>query len=316
MEPEIKQNVKFDTNVGKYMVSSEAFVDFIFNEKCNCNCKFCIANVNNKVKEDLDTWKKHTEAMFKVFDIKDIIILGGESTIDPYFFEKVDFIGNVMNKTNRNIILTTNGIMLRNKNFLDKLCKTVITTVNISYMNADRDKNISVMRGNVLTVDELKEIRKTLNNNNMTLRLNSNVFRGNCDNVKEILFYIDTLKDAADAIKFAPLIKTDSFGTESSVSNFTDEVVMSQEEIDLLFDEVCKCGDDILSNDGVFGYVKYNELTINGCKVLLKHSQLSELFDKNKEIANLKMYPNGNLSNLWCSTKNDNNLNYLLENVD
>lgn len=313
MEPEIKQNVKFDKNVGKYKVSSETFVDFIFNENCNCNCRFCIANVNKKVREDLDTWKKHTDAMFKVFDIKDIIILGGEATIDPLFFEKLEFIGKVMNKKKRNIILTTNGIMLRNKRFLSTLCGSIVNAVNISYMNHDSMKNTDVMRGNVLTRTELREIKKTLNSHGILLRLNANVFKGNLDTLEEIVEYVDALKDCADAIKFAPLIKTDSFGTKNEISDFTDGVVLSQDDVDRLFGEVCAYGDSILSNDSVFGYVKYNELVIHGCKVVLKHSQLSELFDKDREIANLKMYPNGNLSNLWNSDMNQNNLNYLLE---
>ena len=313
IESELKQKVNFCNKVGKYNVSSEAFVDFIFTEKCNCNCKFCIANTKSRAIDNLEAWKRNTKAMFRTFDIHDIIILGGESTIDPKFFEKVNYIGQVMDKKKRNIILTTNGVMLRNPKFLEKLCNTVITTVNISYMNHNKEKNDSIMRGNTLTVDELREVRRVLNSHGMTLRLNSNVFRGNCDTVEEMLEYINTLKDVSDAIKFSPLISTESFNSEDDVSLFTNTNSMSQSEINNLYNDFCNCGTVVGTNDKVFGYVEYKVVDVHDSTVILKYSQLSEMFDRTKEVANLKMYPNGNLSNIWDSR--DSSLNSLL-NVD
>ncbi len=310
IESELKQDINFNTKVGKYNVSSELFVDFVFNERCNCNCKFCIANTKDMAIEDFNTWKINTKSMFEVFDIHDIIILGGESTIDPHFFEKVDYIGKVMDKKDRNIILTTNGIMLRNPEFLSKICESIITTVNISYMHYDKTKNDAIMRGHTLTIDEIENIKRVLNAHQMKLRLNVNVFKGNCDTAKEMIAYVDTLKDVTDAIKFSPMIKTESFGSQNDVTQFTNDVAFTQDEIDSLFDEFCTYGNLMSTNEQVFGYVKYKEVDVHGCTVILKYSQLSELFDKTKEIINLKMYPNGNLSNIWDSQ--DSSINALL----
>lgn len=310
IEPELNQNVNFATKIGKYNVSSEVFVDFIFNEKCNCNCKFCIANIKNMAIEDIDVWKANTKSMFEVFDVHDMIILGGEATIDPKFFEKLDYIGQVMDQKERNIILTTNGVMLRNPAFLSRVCDSIITTINISYMHYDKAQNDAIMRGNTLTIDEIRTVRRVLNDHHMKLRLNSNVFRGNCDTVEEMIAYIDTFKDVADVIKFSPMIETKSFGSKDDVTQFTDTMALTQDQINTLYDELCTHGNIVSTNEKVFGYVRYKELNIQGCTVVLKYSQLSELFDKTKEIINLKMYPNGNLSNIWDSQ--DNSINALL----
>ncbi len=305
---EIKQNVKFNDKVGRYNVSSELFVDFIFTERCNCHCKFCISNVCETAVVDFERWKANTKKLFELFDINDIIILGGEATLDNIFFSKLKYIEDLLRGQElkqRNIILTTNGTMLRNIYFLEKLSRSIITTVNVSYMNHKPNKNKSIMRsGKLLTHDELVTIRNYLNKRGITLRLNVNVFKGNCDTVEEIEEYVETMKDCADAIKFSPLIKTEHFGSVPEVSEFTDRVVMEQEEIDSLFDAVVakyKKPSQYATNDKVFGYVKYDQLMIDDRQVILKHSQLSELFDVEHEIVNLKVYPNGNVSNIWDS---------------
>ena len=52
MALEMKHEVKYK-KMGKYLVSDTLFLDLIFNNSCNCNCPFCIANTKTFARENL-----------------------------------------------------------------------------------------------------------------------------------------------------------------------------------------------------------------------------------------------------------------------
>lgn len=87
MATEMIQNVNY-SKLGNFLVSNEIFLDLVFTEKCNFKCKYCIANTKCFAIANFERWKQNLKRTFDIFDIKNIIILGGEATIDPLFFEK------------------------------------------------------------------------------------------------------------------------------------------------------------------------------------------------------------------------------------
>ena len=291
---------------GKYLVSNKLFLDLIFNNNCNCNCKFCIAKTKTFAEENLEEWKKSLKKTIKIFkeDIDSIIILGGEATVDPNFFKKLDYIHEVTKDNHIFTILTTNGCLLRNDSFLEKVAKSTIDSINISVMNYDLEYNKYLMRGNVLTREELKKIHNILHKHGKTLRFNTNVAKNNLASLEEIEKYIDYYNGCCDVIKFTPLMKTDMFNTIEDILIYTHKNSMTKEEINGLFDELVQKYGKNITNDKVFGLINYDDLDVKGQHIILKYEQVEDMYDLDKVIPTLKLYQNGNLSNEWNYSKN------------
>lgn len=305
MISEIKKEFKFNEK-GKYLVSNKIFLDLVFNNKCNYNCPFCIARTKSYSTTDLEEWKKSFKKTIRVFknEIDSLIILGGEATIDPDFFIKLDYIDEVTKDNHIFTILTTNGFMLKNEEFLNRIANSSIDSINISVMNHKNDKNDILMGAKTLNKDQIKHIYEVLHRAGKTMRLNTNVAKNNLNTVEELEDYIKTFKGCFDVIKFTPLMKTDMFNTEDSVLSYTHENAMSKEEIKNLFDELAKRHTKNNFNNKVFGLINYGDLTIYGEHIILKYEQVEDMYDLDKVIPTLKLYPNGNLSNEWNYQKN------------
>ncbi len=305
MVSEVEKKFEFK-NKGEYLVSNKLFLDLIFNNKCNCDCRFCIAKTKSYANSNLDRWKESFKKTIDIFkdEIDSLIILGGEATVDPDFFLKLDYMDSVTKNNHIFTILTTNGCLLRNETFLNKVASSTVDSVNISIMNHNLEHNKYLMRGNVLNRDELKKIYEVFHNNGKTVRLNTNVAKNNLCTLEEIEEYINYFKGCCDVIKFTPLMKTDMFNTEDDILTYTHEYAMSKEEIKKLFDSLVYKYGSKNSNSKVFGLINYGELFVNGQHVILKYEQVEDMYDLNRVIPTLKLYPNGNLSNEWDYNKN------------
>ena len=308
---EVKKEFKFEKK-GKYLVSNKLFLDLVFNNKCNYDCKFCIARTKTFSDENLDNWKKSFKKTIEIFDkeIDSLIILGGEATIDPNFFEKLNFIDEVTKDKHIFTILTTNGLMLKYDNFLNKVVNSSIDSVNISVMNYNHDLNNELMGANTLTRSELKHIYEEFKKVGKTVRLNTNIAKNNLNSVEELENYIKYFKGCFDVIKFTPLMKTDMFNTVDSVLKYTHENAMTKEEIKELFDLLASKHQKNSFNNKVFGLINYGNLTVFGEQIILKYEQVEDMYDLDTVIPTLKLYPNGNLANEWDYKKN------ILDNFD
>lgn len=302
---EVEKKFEFNKK-GDYLVSNKLFLDLIFNNKCNHNCKFCIAKTKSFCDEDFDKWKESFKKTIEIFknEIDSIIILGGEATIDPNFFTKLNYIDEVTSDNHIFTILTTNGYMLRNKIFLERLAKSSVDSVNISVMHYNHEYNNYLMGSNTLTRDELKKIYETLHQNGKTVRLNTNVAKNNLNKIEELEEYIKYFKGCYDAVKFTPLMMTDMFNTTNDILEYTHLNAMSKEEIKKLFDSLLNKYDKNSYNDKVFGLINYADLHIFGEHIILKYEQVEDMYDLDKVIPTLKLYSNGNLSNEWDYKKN------------
>ncbi len=302
---EIKKEYNYKEK-GKYLVSSRIFLDLVFNNKCNYNCKFCIARTKTYSEEDFNKWKVAFAKTMKVFkdEIDSFIILGGESTIDPYFFDRLAFMDEVTKDKHVFTIVTTNGYMLKHEDFLNKLVNSSVDSINISVMNHNHELNNYLMGANTLTRDELKHIYEVFHAKGKTVRLNTNVAKNNLNSVEEMEDYIKYFKGCFDAIKFTPLMITDMFGTVDDVTRYTHENAMSKEEIKELFDALANKHIKNSHNNKVFGFINYGDLTVFGEHIILKYEQVEDMYDLDREIPTLKLYPNGNLSNEWDYKKN------------
>jgi len=293
------------THKGKYLVTSELFLDLIFTSRCNCNCAFCIAKTKEYAKENYLVWKEKLKETLTEFDVRNVIILGGEATVDPLFWEKIEHLEECVDRRKtEHIILTTNGIALREEAFLQKLCVSQIDSVNLSYMHYDKSVNDSIFAGDTLTREEIQRIYRSLKEAGKTLRINTNVYRGNLDDIYEMENFVKYFAGCCDTIKFSPLMKTDMFHTLDSITEYTRTVSIPDELIQELYDSFVANHKLIRTANNVLGFVDYCELDVYGQNVLLKYAQVEDKYDRDFMIPTLKLYPNGNLSNEWDFRKN------------
>lgn len=292
-------------HIGKWLVSSELFLDAIFTEKCNRHCAYCVARTKHFCVENTEEWRKSLIRTFDLFPVKSVVILGGEATIDPLFWDKLALTENQakLHRTER-IILTTNGVMLTDPTFLDRLCTTGVDAVNLSRMHDDQARNDASFGGRTPNIHDIRQICSALHAAGKTLRLNVNIWKGNLDSVEEMERFTDTFTGCCDAIKFSPLMDTAMFGTVADVERFTHEKALSPGEIRSLYDQFASRQVPFRKQSHVLGFVDYAEVLRGSQHVLLKYAQVEDQYDRDSVIPTLKLYPNGCLSNEWSYEKN------------
>ena len=286
-----------------YLITSELFLDLIFNSACNCNCPFCISRTTEYARQDISAWEKSLKRVLFEYPVRNIILLGGEATIDPDFWRKVSYLGEAVRQVRsndiENIILTTNGIRLTDPRFLSGILDSPITSVNLSCMHHCPQINDRIFENHMPSLQEIRDIYAQLKKSGRTMRINTNVWNGNLDTVEEMTAFVDCFAGCADVIKFSPLMETSMFGTTQNVTEFTRKHAMSAEQIRLLFDAFAGAGTDGKTANQVLGFLEYREFMLHGQKVLLKYGQVEDKYDRSKEIPTLKLYPNGVVSNEW-----------------
>lgn len=286
--------------VGCWRVYSELFLDLVFTNDCNCACPWCIARTRQTAQEDRPAWEQALRDAFAYFPIKSVILLGGEATVDPAFFEKLEFVERELAAHPvEHLILTTNGIRLTQPRFLDRLLGSGIDAVNLSRMHWDQAENDRIFRAETPTIPQIGELFRALRARGKTLRVNVNVWRGNLDSVEALLQMIQTLSGLCDAVKLTPLMRTELFDTVPQVTACAERLALSEAEIRSLWDALAERCQVLRRNRSVLGFVEYAELEYRGQRVLLKYAQVEDKYDRQREIPTLKLYPNGCLSNEW-----------------
>ena len=304
MNDELAQKAEWH-RVGKYSVTSELFLDLIFTETCNAACPFCIARTEKRAVPDYEKWRESLRRAFAEYEIRSVIILGGEATVDPLFERRLNELERVLPEPGpRNIILTTNGIRLRDPAFLDMLCRTRINSVNLSYMNEDKGVNDGIFHADTLTAEEIRHIYGILKEHGKTMRINTNVYRGNLDSPEQMENFVRFFSGCCDAIKFSPLMRTDMFGTVKAVTAYTAEKAIPESEIRVLYNRFLARREHAETAPGILGYIDYAETEVDGQRVILKFGQVEDKYDRDYVIPTLKLYPNGTLSNEWSCEKN------------
>jgi len=167
---------------------------------CNAKCKWCIEKDGYKPKKTIST-------IFLAKKIlscqeKNIILLGGE----PLLYKKLGFLVYMI-KDKKNIYITTNGTLLSRQYVLDNLIGITGLNISIHHYNLEKNKKIT---GRLIDFNNLMYAVKIARDNNIKVRFNCNIIKGNIDNIEEIRKYVDWVKIlGVNSIRFAEL-KNDS----------------------------------------------------------------------------------------------------------
>ena len=128
------------------------------NRTCNLRCKWCYAR-DTEYKSSLTMSKDLAFELIDFFDsinVKHIILIGGEPTIHPDFFEIIEYAKEKKIKC----ALVTNGLMFNNDEFIDKYKSVGMNSVSLSFKGEDEKtyKEITGFDGFQETIDIIKKL--------------------------------------------------------------------------------------------------------------------------------------------------------------
>ena len=299
---------QFINNGKEYLLNKEPYLDIVLTDHCNANCNFCIADlIHDKLKCNIEIFKKKILFAINEMNVREVLLLGGEPTMSKELIPMILWLNTL--KLDK-IIMTTNGIRLATDiKFRQDLFASDITNVNISFMNIDIDKQKQFVNSKyVLTVSDIKNIYNDAKKNNVDIRVNSNFFLGNNDNLIDIVEFYNQIYPYCNSIKFSPLLETDNFSvidvkTEwAKFNRLTDEQTLNLfESIQNYYSE--KYNVSIIENDLQFGFVKNTMIPLKTPIILNWNfgnftGMMKRVINENK-INNLKMLPNNELSLSW-----------------
>lgn len=303
-----KQNAytPFYNNGNEYLLNREPYLDVILTDACNSNCGFCIADlIHQKLNLDFEIAKQKIEFAIKYMHVKDCLLLGGEPTVSKLLIPMIEYLKTLpLDK----ILMTTNGIRLaRNEAFRELVFGAGLTHVNISFMNLDHAKQVSVTNQlNTITLEDIVNISKTARKYGVKVRINNNIFNGNNDTLADVMTFYEELMPYVDSIKFSPLLKVSSFSVIDVKIQWVRKNIMTDAQYDCLFKNIedyysYKYNLSVITNEEQFGFVK-NSMIPMRVPILLNWNQHGKMMKKVVEehkINNLKLLPNNELSLSW-----------------
>lgn len=297
-----KNNIYLPDELG--MVSNNAYLSIVTTNKCQCSCPYCINSLTDRFTDlPIDKAVNNIKRLVKKYKIKEAILLGGEPLMHPNLLELVS---RLRKESGLEMLrMTTNGLGLlsmseeRIKKLVDK--ETGIQGINISHHN---EKNF-------MSYDKLREICTKIKEANpeIKIRINSNVWKGNLDDLVKITWHISKISNFADEMRLSNIIRKDSFSVNPNNKDEGLEMILSDEEYEKLFTNLINFYSSkdltIIENKLTLGFVRYfliptkMPIIVNWNIDSKVSEQICENDIKNRKINTFKCLVNGEISLSW-----------------
>ena len=298
---------EFENNGKKYLLNVHPYLDVVLTDHCNSDCNFCIADlIHNKLNASFEIFKEKVLFAINNMNVKDVLILGGEPTVSKILLPMIKWLR--MQNLDR-VIMTTNAIALRNKDYRKEIFNSGLTNVNISFMNINVDKQKEITSQKIpLTVEDLHEIYEDARLAGVKIRINNNIFYKNNDTLNDIIEFYDSVKTCCDSVKFSPLFPVDNFSVINIKTDWVNKNILPNDAVEFLFNETeryfsRKYNTAIIENDLQFGFVKNTMIPMNPPIIMNwnfgKYTNMMKKVIEEKKINNLKLLPNNELSLSW-----------------
>lgn len=281
------------------LVSNNLYLSIVATNSCQCKCPYCINSLTDmKLSLPIDKAKRNIERAVNEFGIKEAVIIGGEPTLYKDLFDLIEFLKST---GIRKFGLTTNGIRLKDSNFLKQLIKSDINFINVSFHKPDE----------FLTWTELEKIRKEFlqwRNPQQKMRINTNVWKNNHDTIDSLNEFINRISNRCDEIRISNIIHKDEFSVNSVAVDEAEQMYMTDEEYESLFSEFINGYADkytIIHNPAALGFVNYYLIPTKTAIIVNWNinSKVSEQVCENNlgdnKIHTIKCLVNGDLSLSW-----------------
>ncbi|MFA7255098.1 MAG: radical SAM protein [Candidatus Omnitrophota bacterium] len=283
---------------GLYQIADETSLSIVMTDLCNGNCAFCINKTGSQHSGEAvarNFPQKLSKAM-SAYHVKDVVLLGGEPLLARHLGEVLGELDKVKDQLDE-VTVTTNGTPLRDKNILELVGNSSITSVNISYHHYDKKRNDAIMETSTLTIGEIEEINRFLMSRGKTLRVNLIAFKSGIDNVSDLERFAESFSNKIDVIKLTPMYPTASYETIDSVSEFTKSHAFSRQEWMQLLDGLSAKGEVLAENEDIFGVQRTLIKLPSGVKILF----VNPYTDKKEptKIRSVKILSDGKMSLSW-----------------
>lgn len=292
-----KSNIYFPTSIG--MVSNNAYLSIVATNRCNRNYPYCInSETDHRLSAPIDKSVRNIKRLVEEYKVKEAIILGGEPLLHP---DILKFIKELRTKTGLEMLrLTTNGIYLnQHKDIIPALVDNTfgIQGINISCHNGYE----------FMTYNELEEICHLIKKANpkIKIRINSNIWKDNLDNLFALLHHINLVSEFADEIRVSNIIPKDGFSVNPI--NKAKNLVLPTIEYESLFTRLIEHYSNltIFENPKTLGFVKYFliptkvPIIVNWNIGSTVSEQVCENDIVNRQINTFKCLVSGNISLSW-----------------
>ena len=234
------------------MVSNNLYLSVVVTNACQCNCAYCINSLTDKsLSLPFDRGTQNIAKAVQMFGIKEAVILGGEPMLYPKLIDIILFLKNDCGL--RRVGLTTNGIRLKNRQFLANLVETGIDFINLSY-HTD---------GGFISYSDLQDIYSDFldcRRPHQKMRINTNVWRGNHDTVFSLMEFIERISYWCDEIRISNIIRKDGFSVNPDAVDEAAPMYMLDEEYEDLFHRIIEYYSNsytIIHNPAALGFVNY-----------------------------------------------------------
>jgi len=281
-------------------VSDNLYMSVVATNACQCQCPYCINSLTDRTLSlPIDKAKENIKRAVEEFGVQEAVILGGEPTLYPHLLE---LIAALKEAGLRYVGLTTNGIKLKNHDFLEALVKSDIDFLNVSIHR----------HGEFLTKAEMRSVYidfVDMRRHGQKLRINTNVWRGNHDKTLDLLNWIEKMSYCCDEMRVSNIIHKDGFSVNADAVEEAEDMYMRDEEYERLFDEVMLCyqkaGYSIINNPAALGFVNYY-LIPTRTPIIINWNIDSHVSDQvcendvgNRHVNTIKLLVNGDLSLSW-----------------
>lgn len=295
-----KINKYFPTEIG--MVSDNAYLSIVATNNCQCNCPYCInSETDRRLNIPIDIAIDNIKKVVAKYGIQEAIILGGEPTLHPHI---IKFVKRLRHESGLKMIrLTTNGIKLKNEQFLREL---------IDPINGIQGINISCHNEDFMNYDELIQICKNIKSINpaIKIRINTNIWKGNLDNWNDFSRHYSILHNHIDEMRVSNIIPKDDFSVNPKNKGL--DMILPDYQYERIFRGIIHNFDSVspIVNYKTLGFVKYillplpTPIIINWNINSTVAEQVCENDIKNREINTFKCLVSGNISLSW----NENNV--------
>lgn len=299
-----KTNKYIETEIGK--VSDNAYLSIVVTNNCQKSCPYCInSETDRRLNLPIQKAISNIKTVVNKYGVKEAILLGGEPLLHPNILELVSRLRTETNlKTTR---LTTNGIFLqKNPGFIKDLVNksTGIQGINISCHNETDFMSYSKLREVCYKIKE--------ENEDIKIRINSNIWKNNLDNLNSLLDHLNTVLEFSDEVRVSNIIPKDDFSV-NPINNEENDIILSNEKYKIIFNDLMNYFSDkvtLIENEKTLGFVRYilipwkKPIIINWNLESTVKEQICENDIKNRNINTFKCLVNGNISLSW----NNNNV--------
>lgn len=219
--------------------------------------------LNNEKFKDVDI-HRYKEAISKITERCDIRFIGAEPTMNPQLFELV----KIARKSGHRPSLLTNGLKLRNENYVKQLKKSGINMLGLS-MNGGLDDDLYQLMDNGKYAKQKIMALENCFKYKILPHINMILIPDNIKAINPLVNYIDHLREKYNFKKYPVMIRFKSVG---QVGNYMKTTTYDLNQMIQILDNNLEGLQDI--NYKINGHVERNTCTFN-----LKSGLLGKITD-------------------------------------